>query len=81
MYHNPSPPIHVEEFNHSKGEGIWDRLDVDLLCQSQTQGRVFKLDTVQDEDKTTTYMPIVVILPVDLGPIFLMRGESCGSCM
>ena len=34
----------------------------------------FKLDTVQDKDKTTTSMPIVVILPADLGPIFCDEG-------
>ena len=31
--------------------------------------KVFKLDTVQDINKTTTSVPIVVILPSILGPI------------
>ena len=32
--------------------------------------KFFKLDTVQDIEKTTTYVPIVVMIPSILGPIF-----------
>ena len=78
MDHTPSPPIQVEEGNHPKGEGRWDRIDVHLLRQYQTWGKVLKLDTVQNEDKTTTYVPIVVILPATLGPFFVKRKNVVG---
>ena len=35
----------------------------------------FKLDTLQDEGKTTTYVPIVVMLSAILGPIFCDEGK------
>ena len=40
--------------------------------------RFSKLDTVQNEDKTTTYVPIVVILPATLGPFFVKRKNVVG---
>ena len=40
----------------------------------------FKLDTVQDIDKTTVSVPIVVILPSILGPIFCGEEKLHGSC-
>ena len=60
----------MEEGNHSKGEGIWERLDVHILRQSKTKGKVFKLENMQDEEKLTAYVPIVVMLPAIIGPIF-----------
>ena len=37
--------------------------------------KFFILDTVQDIEKTTTSVPIVVILPSTLGPIFCGEGK------
>ena len=70
MDYTPSLTVQVEEGKHSKGEGRWDRRNVHILLKSQQEGKVFTLETVQDIEKTTTSMPIVVMLPSILGPIF-----------
>ena len=59
----------MEEDNYSKYEGIWDRFDVHIIHRSKTNGNFFKIETGQDEEKTTTSVPIFVILPSILGPI------------
>ena len=46
----------------------------------QNIGTVFKLETGQDEDKTTTYVPIVAMLPEILGPIFCDEEKRHGIC-
>ena len=38
--------------------------------------KFFKLDFVQDIEKTTTSVPIVVMLPSILGPIFCGEGKT-----
>ena len=38
--------------------------------------KFFQFDFVQDIGKTTTYVPIVVMLPAILGPIFFDEGKT-----
>ena len=40
----------------------------------------FKLDTVQYIEKTTTPVPIIVMIPSILGPIFCDKEKLHGSC-
>ena len=42
--------------------------------------KVIKLYTVQDEGKTTKYVPIVVMMPSILDPIFCNEEKCHGSC-
>ena len=78
MDHTPSPLVQVKEVNISKGEGRWEIIDVHIIPQSKPYEKVFKLDTVQDKEKTTIYVPIVVMLPAILGPIFCDEENVMG---
>ena len=42
--------------------------------------KVFKMDILQEEEKTTTYIPIFVMMPAILGPIFVMRKNWAKDC-
>ena len=39
-----------------------------------------KIDTVQDKEKTTTDVPIVVMVPAIIGQFFCGEGKRYGSC-
>ena len=61
-----------------KGDGT-DAMSI-LYDNTNNREMFLKLDTVQDIEKTTTYVPIVVMLPSIIGPIFCGEGKLNGSC-
>ena len=47
-----------------------------LYADPNHREKFLKLDTVQDEGKTTTYVPIVVMMPAIFGPIFCYEEKK-----
>ena len=57
-----------------KGDGI-DAMSI-FYENPNHREKFFKLDTVQGIEKTTTSVPIVVMLPLILGPIFCGEDKT-----
>ena len=57
-----------------KGDGT-DLMSI-IYANPNHREKFFKLDTVQDEVKTTTYVPIVVMLPSILGLTFCDQEKT-----
>ena len=59
-----------KKLNIPKVKGYGTDLMSIFYSDTNHRGKLLKLGTVQDEGKTTTYVPIVFMLPAILGPIF-----------